>query len=252
MKLLATLVIATVSSLAIATDADAGILGMHQVKLDFTKAEIAKQVTWTASPKLTTGPHGLTYDAQSAEVIDVVVQTTEPIATGTSWRPTRYVSLRATMSPVATSFKLANGQQSTPTPGNMFARYSPDAKNWSTWQALTSDPATKGYTFSGNLMVSKQDSADYSQLLSKYSTLNVPWKSDEEACVQWILKTQPNFFAKHLSFIGYVQFMYEGSLYGGQSIEHIDFDISYSVGGLHAAPSNPKLQVNRDGPWRLK
>ena len=38
------------------------------------------------------------------------------------------------------------------------------------------------------------------KLLSQYSTLDVPWKSDEEATVRWILERNPEFFSKQDPF----------------------------------------------------
>ena len=88
--------------------------------------------------------------------------------------------------------------------------------------------------------------------MRQYSTLDVPWKSDEEAAVQWILKSQPDFFAQHQPFIGYVQFLYEASLAGGQRIDHLDVDVSFGVNGLHQVAKDPKVSRNRDGPWRYR
>ena len=35
-----------------------------------------------------------------------------------------------------------------------------------------------------------------SAVVSEYSSLDVPWKSDEEAAVKWILEREPDFFEK--------------------------------------------------------
>jgi hypothetical protein len=132
------------------------------------------------------------------------------------------------------------------------ARYSPDTKHWSTWQVLATATDPTGYKFSGELAVSQQDYAAYGELVSKYLALDVPWRSDEEACVQRILKSQPDFFAGQPPFIGYLQFLYEANFAGGQRIEHLDFEISYGIGGVHLAPKDPKTSRNRDVPWRFR
>jgi hypothetical protein len=247
-------VLLLVSAIVVACGATAAasILGMNQLKLDFTKPAVAKQASWTKSAKLKLGPRGLIFHAPGPEALDLSLQTTVPFATGTSWRPAGSVSIRATLSPRATPIRLDNGQTYTPSPGQMFARYSPDAKHWSTWQPLADATAPTGYTFSGQLAVPRQAHAEYGKLVSKYMTLDVPWRSDEEACVRWILKSRPDFFAKQLPFIGYVQFLYEASLAGGQRIERINFDVSFGVGGLHMQPKDPKTSVGRDGPWRFR
>ena len=230
----------------------AGIIGVNKLELDFTKPDIGKRVSWTKAAKLKLGKTGLVHDARGPEMVDLTLQTTEPYATGLSWRPARNVSIVAHMTPAMTTIKLDNGQTSEPTPGQMFVRFSPDAKHWSTWQVLHTETEPGGYRFTGTIAVARQDSAEYDELLSKYSTLDVPWKSDEEAAVQWILKTQPDFFAKHLPFIGYVEFLYEGELGGGQRIEHVDVDVTYGVGGMAAIAKDPNAQKGRDVPWRFR
>jgi hypothetical protein len=230
----------------------AGIIGASKLELDFTKAEVAKRVSWTKSAKLKLGKAGLVYEAAGPEMVDLMVQTTEPYATGLSWRPATNVSLLAHMTPAMTAIKLDNGQTSMPSPGQLFVRYSPDARHWSTWQVLKTEPEPGGYRFSGTVAVARQDYAEYGELLSKYSTLDVPWKSDEEAAVQWIVKAQPDFFAKHQPFIGYVELLYEGELPGGQRIEHLDVEVTYGIGGMAAIPKDPNAQKGRDVPWRYR
>jgi hypothetical protein len=237
----------------VGTTADAGVAGMQQLKLDFTKADVAKQVSWTKSANLKLGPKGLVHDAGAGEMVDLTLQTTEPFATGMSWRPAHSVSVGAAITPVASPIKLPNGQTHTPYAGRMFARYSPDAKHWSSWHVMSQAPeAGGGYRYRGELAVTNQDAAAYGELVAKYATLDVPWRSDEDAAVRWIVASQPDFFAKHLPFVGYVQFLYEGSLYGGQRIERIDFDVAYGIGGAHYPPKNPKDRDKHTGPWRYR
>jgi hypothetical protein len=86
-----------------------------------------------------------------------------------------------------------------------------------------------------------------------YAKQDVPWKSDEEAAVRWILGKQPDFFAKHLPFIGYVQLRYELGFWGGQRIGSLKADISWGVGGMHSAPRD--AGADRPGEmsaWRFK
>ena len=155
------------------------------------------------------GPHGLVNEALGS-LLDFQLQTTESLAIGYSWRTVRSASIRATLSPAASLFTSVIGQTYTPRAGQMFARYSPGTKHWSTWQVLTTSSIDRGYRFEGDLTVAQQDYDEYGKLFLKWMKLDVPWASDEEACVKWILKSQPDFFAKHIPFIGYVQFLYEG------------------------------------------
>jgi hypothetical protein len=82
--------------------------------------------------------------------------------------------------------------------------------------------------------------------------MDVPWRSDEEAAVRWILQKQPDFFEKNLPFVGYVQFRMEGSMPGSQRIKKIRMQLDWMVGGLHALPKNPDDEKNRDGAWRFE
>jgi hypothetical protein len=236
-----------VSPLALAT-----IGGMQQLKLDFTKADVAKQATWTKHEKLVRDGRGLRFDAPGTDSLDFSIQTTEPYAIGTTWRPARGASIVARVSPPFAPIKLPNGETYTPYAGSMFARYSPDAKHWSSWQVLRSTTTAKAFEFSGELGVPRAAASEYDELLTKYGKLDVPWKSDEEAAVKWIVAAQPDFFEKHQPFVGYVQFLYETSLSGGQPIAHVDIDISFAVGGGASKPKDPQAQKNREGAWRYR
>jgi hypothetical protein len=67
------------------------------------------------------------------------------------------------------------------------------------------------------------------------------------------LKDNPDFFSRHLPFIGYVQFFFEGGFYAGQRIESLKADVSYGMGGLHSVPRDKEVYEGRDSfPWRFK
>jgi hypothetical protein len=80
--------------------------------------------------------------------------------------------------------------------------------------------------------------------------MDVPWKSDEEAAVEWILNRDPEFFGKHIPFIGYAEFLYEGEFRGSQRIQSLKVEISYVLGGLHSPPRDEAAYKNRYVPWR--
>ena len=146
--------------------------------------------------------------------------------------------------------------------GQLYARYSADAKHWTTWQPLEAEPMPPGVagtakeptqTFKGLLRVPYRDRGQYGELLSTFSQRqDVPWTSDEEALVKDIVKTDTKFFERQTPFVGYVQLLYETQLPGGQCIQGIDVDAHWAVGGLHAVPRDPKAYTDRDGPWRFR
>lgn len=174
---------------------------------------------------------------------------TTPIALGTAWRPASGVSLGAKLRPVS------QGERQGVTDGRFYVRYSPDKKHWSTWMPMQKekDPkaAEAGWDFLIDLHVAKSESAAYHDLRLAYSKLDVPWKSDEEAAVRWILEKQPDFFAKQLPFIGYIQIRFEGSFAGGLRTTGFDYRLDWGAGGIHVPPEDPKAYEKSTGPWRF-
>ena len=84
--------------------------------------------------------------------------------------------------------------------------------------------------------------------------MRLPWKSDEEALVKWILKKDPEFFSHSIPFIGYLQFLYETSLSKGLRITKFYAIANFGVGGLGSLPKdeNDNNYKGRDDfPWRF-
>lgn len=249
----------TLYLVAAATPCRAVILDFHELNIDFTNADDANaKATWSDPQINDIAKNGLGWDGDPAAERDSWIQT-KPMALGLSWRPTYAISVRAAVYPPAREFTIANGQKSTPDAGDVYVRYSPDRVHWSNWQALQraepqsiEEKKSPGRHYSGTIRVAYKDRSEYSQLLSEYSQKDVPWKSDEEAAVGWILERNPEFFAKHLPFIGYVEFLYEAGFYGGQRIASFKADISYGMGGIHSIPRDSDAQKNRHVPWRFE
>jgi hypothetical protein len=100
--------------------------------------------------------------------------------------------------------------------------------------------------------VPRRERQPYTDLCREYSRLDVPWASDEEAVVRWILDREPDYFSHRLPFIGYVQFLYEVSLQGGERIAQLKLELGYGTGGMHQPPKEPGADADRHGPWRFK
>ncbi len=232
------------------------IMGNNELTIDFTQPDTAKlKASW--SDNLDINTQGLGWDALPASGRDGWIQTS-PLATGLCWRPTVSVNASVTLEPDVHPFQLGNGQTSIPWIGQVFARYSPDLKPWSSWQALTATPSTDGTVpkkraFTAPLGVPDRERKDYTTLIQAYSELDVDWTSDEEAAVKWILKKDPRFFERSLPFIGYVEFLFEGRFQGGQRITSLKAALGYGVGGMAAIPKDPTSKRNQDiSPWRFK
>ena len=86
-------------------NADAGILGFHELKIDFTKAEDAKKkATWDDKAKLDITERGLGWDGETNGLRSGWVQT-EPLAIGLSWRPMQSANVNLKIPPDAKPFK---------------------------------------------------------------------------------------------------------------------------------------------------
>jgi hypothetical protein len=237
----------------------ASIEDYKQINIVFTNAVDAQtKAKWSEPDKITISKEGLGWDGDDAGSRDGWIQT-KPIALGLSWRPTYAISVRAQIQPPSREFTLSNGQKSTGDAGDMYVRYSPDLKHWSSWQALQranpqsiEEKKTPARYYSGTIRVPYRDRSEYGHLISEYSRMDVPWKSDEEAAVQWLVNRDPDFFAKHIPFIGYAEFLYEGQFRGSQRIQLLKVEISYGMGGMHSRPRDEAVYKNRDVPWRYE
>ncbi|MCW5557061.1 MAG: hypothetical protein KIT22_04385, partial [Verrucomicrobiae bacterium] len=192
------------------------------------------------------GPDGQEYNGGEILV--------HPVPVGFFWRPTRSVSIRAELSPGPQELKRPEGQSYWRNPGQMYARFSPDRVHWSTWQALSLASRTNR-VFEGLLAVPGKDAANYQRLRLDYANREgIPWSSDEEAAVRWILEQDPAFFANNLPFIGYVQLLFEGEFVAGHRFKNLKAELSYSVGGLHAEPPKDERIEKQmwTVPWRFQ
>jgi hypothetical protein len=243
--------------LLLARPASAVMDSVTPFTLDITKpGELAKKAEWwSASKNVESTEEGLTLNAPANHSADVWLQITEPIAVGWSWRPVQSVYIEGQVDPPG-EFTFQKNQMTFPS-GSLYARYSADALHWSDWQYLgferPKDQNNPKQRYAGTLRVPQRQRQHYQDLLGQYQKLDVPWKSDEEAAVKWILQNDPKFFEKPAPFIGYIQFLYETSLKGGHYIKTLSFDIYYSTGGRHTAPKNEDVYKGRsETRWRFK
>lgn len=259
MKRSNTFVFVLVLTLA-ASSSHAGIDISKQIKIDLADpADAAGKCTWSYPDTLTISQDGLGWDGDTAATRDGWIQTT-PLAVGLSWRPTTAVSFRVAIHPPAKQVLLDSGHTIFPNHGEVYARYSPDLKHWSSWLVLQrveaqgrEEKKNPGRFFSGQIRVPYRDQSEYRTTLRQYATMDVPWKSDEEAAVKWMLQSRPDFFSQQIPFVGYVQLLFEGGFRGGQRIKSFKADVSYGMGGKHYAPKDRSKYKDRENlPWRYK
>jgi hypothetical protein len=226
------------------------IMGGSENLVDFSDAEqVALKAKWGAkfelsskglAPKRGSHPGGSWIE-------------TVPEGVGRSWRPVESVDLLVFVEGVPTPEDL--GGVATDYSGNLFVRDSPDCKHWSSWQALapTAEPRKEGGAFfKGRVSTVSSDRLSYAKHKMHYESLDVPWKSDEEALVKWILEKEPDFFGKQRPFVGWLQFRFEPPSFEMVAVKQIRISTTWSVGGFHAAPKAEGARKDRDGPWRFK
>lgn len=240
----------------------ASILEFKQFNIDFTNsADATAKATWSNPEQINVSKNGFGWDGDGSASRDGWIQT-KSVALGTSWRPATAATFRVEIQPQVSEITLNNGQKFTPDSGDVYVRYSPDRMHWSSWQALQrAEPRSiqekekPGRYFQATIRVPYREQSEYSKLLSDYSKLDVPWKSDEEAAVKWILNLDSDFFSKQIPFIGYVEFLYEGSMHGGKRIQSFKANISYCIGGMHIPPKDESVYKERMSPsipWRFE
>lgn len=227
-----------------------------QLAIDFTDPkDAAAKATWSDPDRIGVTDAGLGWDGKTNSLRDGWIET-KPLAVGLSWRPAQSVSVRVTLTPAPQEFTLPNGQKSTPFAGSLYVRHSPDGKHWSNWQALTwerpEDDSASGRRFTGQVAVPHRARTEYERLWEEYRTQDVPWVDDEEALARWIVECEPHFFRDHKPFIGYVQFLWEGPIYGGQRISGFEADVSFGLSGLTSLPKDPAAQPDYGVPWRFR
>jgi hypothetical protein len=235
----------------------ASIFGNEKMEINFTRVEDAtNKADWAVSGKVGVTPNGfgrVGKPGQGERIASGWFQT-KPLAIGVSWRPAREAAIRVKMSPAPSDVLLQPGFKHTPGE-RMFARYSPDFKHWSSWQALAREKEANGtnsLSFSGELAVPAREHESFEKYQFEYYKQDVPWISDEEALVVWILQREPEYFAQSLPFIGYVAFLFEGEFAPDWKITDFRADVSYGVGGMSSIPRDADAAKGREGAWRFK
>lgn len=227
------------------------MLMLESLDVDFTDAKASgEKAEW--SERVDINAQGLGLDGAADTSRDGWIMT-KPLAVGTAWRPASASKITVEVSPTPKPVQLNDGSSYTPDPGTMYARYSPDRKHWSTWQRLGNEaakPEAGASKFQGIVQVPAKMRQRYAERLREYARQDVPWTSDEEAAVRWIVEREPNFFDTELPFVGYVQVLYEVSFHGGQRLRSLNVRTGEGIGGMHQSPKDPAEYKKHEGPWR--
>ncbi len=229
----------------------ATIEGNQQQVVDFTKPALAaKLARWSDPEHLGCTPEGFGWSGDSKSSRDGWVET-EPLAIGTAWRPPQSATVTVKL-PTNYPVVVATGPSSKAfySP-RIFVQHSCDRVHWSGWQPLKmeEDPRHPGsVVYSTTVGVPSRSSVAYHAKLLQWSRRDdIAWGSDEHEFCEWLVKDDPQFFANNRPFIGYVQFLVEGSFKGGQRLTRLEADVNWGVGGIHTFPKKPGADQRSQG-----
>ena len=228
---------------------EAGILGVSELDIDFTKPkQVLTKVRWDDTDLFRLTEKGLGRTKEPTGGRGVTLTTTEPLALGTWWRPTDNATVEAKVTWA--------GEHAGAMRGALFVSYSCDARQWSEWRHVretTAGSKQKTREHETTLQIPRHVRTWYLQKLREYGKQDVPWSSDEEAFVTWHRERHPTAFTKSRPFIGYLRFMYETEIPHGTFIAGIDIDVTWAVSGLSSIPKDKAVEAiqekRRDEPW---
>jgi hypothetical protein len=245
MRSFLTLCAVTVLFLLGAFKTPASILSGGEEKLIFAPEKIQKGVSW--SDKFSLKETGLeTKQLPTNQSQDVWLQT-HPFPIGLSWRP-----------PIGANFNVylegsSDGRNPvSPVDPQIFIRYSSDKINWSTWYYLgKSAQKEKSGGYEGGIWLPSSASEKYRSLMRDWWKTDPVWSSDETEFCEWLLKKEPDFFAKEMPFIGYVQVRFEQlSVNPSLNLKSMTVRYMWGVGGLATIPKDKsKVRKNTEDKW---
>lgn len=240
----------------------AEVVGHQDIVWDFTKPdEVTKLVRWTDEPHLGVTAEGLGWNGKAYEVRDITISSIQQQAVGWSWHAVTTVSVSAEVVP-AGDFSFGENAVTFPsTTGTLYARYSPDTRHWSSWQALDARVPTNKQSprlfLAGTVRVPERVRQPYKALLAEYAAAHqaprladsLPLVGvDEEAAVGWILAKHPDYFAQQLPLIGYIEFLWETQIRGDQRLRQLRIGLLYVRSGLIHGPAGRDEKTH----WRFK
>lgn len=233
--------------------AEASGIGMTGLTIDFTKPDEARNLArWDDMDIIQCGPQGLGWGGEKRKDRNTsrpaTVRTIVPMGIGASWRPSRNAQI---------AVKLAwKGEHAARAHGHLYVRYGCDGEHWSEWRNVPRVRTAKLQAqkeYRTELRVRNADRAAYDELLSEYAKRDdVPWKSDEEAAVTWLLEKRPDFLERARPFIGYVEFLYETEFRGGTHLASLEANVIWVLPGAHYPPKDKQARAGREGPWCWK
>jgi hypothetical protein len=222
----------------------AEILWAGSENIAFSPGKMTRGVTW--SPIFSLTENGLASPALPANQSHDVWLQTHAFPIGLSWRP-----------PGAANFRIyfdgTLNEENTWSKARLFIRYSCDKEHWSTWYETdrTEEKNKDGLpVYKGKIWLPEASRQRYNDLMFDWAGTKPIWASDENEFCEWLVKNEPDFFAKEFPFIGYVQVRLEKGSVNNQQVKSLTVEYSWAVGGLSPIPEDrSKVRKNTDDPW---
>lgn len=230
----------------LAAGAPASILSSTADVVAFNPADPPEGATWSSQWQLT--DHRLVFPPPAPGTSYEAWFQTGPLPVGLAWRPPSSARFAITV----------QGEAEDGFPLDAFARYGCDGVHWSTWYPLTktaSPPfplpgAVQSYSL--ELRVPYPAQQAYRNKMQEWWRTDPDWSSDEDAFCRWLTEQEPDFFAREMPFLGYVQFLFESAGLGQDlRIQAIHVQKTWGVGGLSSIPK-PGVQTDSEGPWHFR
>lgn len=229
-------------------ETQASILEFGQENITFSPNKIQKNVTWSENFSLKeTGLE--TKQISNNQSQNIWVQT-HAFPIGLSWRPPGganfTVSLEGSIDEIDPMYRLEP---------QIFIRYSCDKVNWSTWYIFNqTDKKTEHGLgiYASKIQIPLSVSERYERLkMQEWWKTDPIWSSDEHEFCEWLIKKEPDFFAREMPFIGYVQVRVEKmSVNSSQNLKSMTIGYVWGVGGLSSIPKDKsKVRKNIDDKW---
>ena len=202
------------------------IMANESAEIVFEKGKVPEGVTWERNLALTDA--GLAVPAPEGNVDYELWVQTQMIPPGYAWRPPGGVQITLAV--------FGSGWQNTPI--EAYVRYGCDAVHWSTWYRMPEGgrPAKEALkTYEYDLALPRVAVEPYQEIMLDWMQNAEPnWSSDEDEFCRWLAKKDPDFFAREIPVIGYLQFRLE---YGGVNpnvkIKSMSIEMGWGTGGIN-------------------
>jgi len=239
------LVVFLIAVVSFKARAQIGLGGKEQII--FAPNEVPKEVTWSTGFSLK--ENGLETETLPTNQSQDVWLQTHAFPIGTSWRPPTSVNFK-----IYFNGSITKADVNFSTEPQIYIRYGCDKENWSTWYKInaTDKKTEEGLKiYESSISLPQAAIEKYNKLKFEWWKTKPAWSSDEHEFCEWLIKKEPDFFAKEFPFLGYVQVRLEKFLVNpSQNIKSLTVEFGSMVSGLSSPPRDKsKVRKNTGDKW---